>query len=44
MIQDTKTDTIVFVGQVINPLLQGPPIVSIPVVNASTPLNQNGTI
>lgn len=44
MIQDITKDTIIFVGQVTNPLLQGPPIVSIPVVNSSTPIKQNGII
>lgn len=44
MIHDITKDTIIFVGQVTNPLLQGPPVVSIPVVNSSTPMKQNGTI
>lgn len=33
MIEDITMNTIVFVGQVTNPLSQGMPIVSIPVVN-----------
>lgn len=36
MIEDIKMDTIVFVGQVTNPLSQGLPIVSIPMVTTNT--------
>lgn len=38
MIQDIITDTIVFVGQVTNPLSHGAPVVSIPIVN--TPIQK----
>jgi len=44
MIHDITMDTIVFVGQVINPLLQGSPVVSIPVINTPTQRNRNYTI
>lgn len=33
MIQDITMDTIIFVGQVTNPLSHGAPVVSIPIVN-----------
>lgn len=36
MIEDITMDTIVFVGQVTNPVSQGSPIVSIPVANPPT--------
>lgn len=36
MIEDITMDTIVFVGQVTNPVSQGSPIVSIPVANSPT--------
>lgn len=38
MIEDITMDTIVFVGQVMNPLSQGSPVVSIPPVNTPTPI------
>lgn len=38
MIEDITMDTIVFVGQVMNPLSQGSPEVSIPTVNTPTPI------
>jgi len=41
MIEDITMDTIVFVGQVINPLSQGVPVVSIPIVNTPTPIKCN---
>lgn len=41
MIQDIITDTIIFVGQVTNPLSNGAPVVSIPIVNAPTQLKRN---
>lgn len=37
MIEDIIMDTIVFVGQVTNPLSQGSPIVSIPMVTSTSP-------
>lgn len=36
MIEDITMDTIVFVGQVTNPVSQGSPIVSIPAANSPT--------
>jgi hypothetical protein len=36
MIEDITMDTIVFVGQVVNPLSQGLSVVSIPIVNTPT--------
>lgn len=44
MIEDITMDTIVFVGQVINPLSQGVPVVSIPIVNTPTPIKSVGDI
>jgi len=41
MIEDITMDTIVFVGQVMNPLSQGVPVVSIPIVNTPTPIKCN---
>lgn len=38
MIEDITMNTIVFVGQVMNPLLQGSPVVSSPPVNTQTPI------
>lgn len=38
MIEDITMDTIVFVGQVMNPLSQGSPVVSIPPVKTKTPM------
>lgn len=41
MIQDLKMNTIVFVGQVKNPLSQDMPEVSVPVVNTQNPIKRN---
>lgn len=41
MIQDLKMNTIVFVGQVKNPLSEGLPAVSVPAVNTQDRLNRN---
>jgi len=38
MIEDITMNTIVFVGQVMNPLSQGSPEVSIPPVKTKTPI------
>jgi len=38
MIEDITMNTIVFVGQVTNPLSQGSPVVSIPPVKSKTPI------
>jgi len=40
MIEDITMDTIVFVGQVMNPLLQGSPVVTIPIVNTPIPIKR----
>ncbi|XP_022170552.1 uncharacterized protein LOC111033912 [Myzus persicae] len=44
MIEDITMDTIVFVGQVMNPLSQGSPVVSIPPVNTPTPIKSVGNV
>lgn len=38
MIEDITMDTIVFVGQVMNPLSQGSPVVTIPMANTPNPI------
>lgn len=38
MIEDITMDTIVFVGQVMNPLSQGSPVVTIPTANTPIPI------
>ncbi|CAI6364777.1 unnamed protein product [Macrosiphum euphorbiae] len=44
MIEDITMNTIVFVGQVTNPLSQGSPVVSIPPVKSKTPIKSVGNI
>lgn len=41
MIEDITMNTIAFVGQVLNPLSKGVPLVSIPIMNAQSSTKRN---